>query len=257
MANFHLEFEPISRKQGRSPIKAATYQSREKLRDDYYGKTYSTYSSDIILHTEIMLPSYAPPELSNRQTLWREVDRAERRSDARTARRVIGSLPNEREFTLADYIEIVREYVTENFISMGMCADIAIHMSRNNEDFMRNNVYVHILLTDRPISREGFADKKNRDWNDWRGNRLILIWRERWAEIQNMAYERKGLAHVKVYAKSYIDRGIFDRDPKIYLTRQDMWLERKGIRTIKGDGRRAIEKRNQDRDRDSSRSRSR
>jgi hypothetical protein len=255
MANFHLEFEPISRRQGRSPVRAATYQSREKLRDDYYGKTYYTYSSDIILHTEIMLPSYAPPELASRQTLWREVDRTEKQSNSRTARRAIGSLPNEKEFILADYIEIVREYVNENFISMGMCADIAIHQSRNSDDPMRNNMHVHILLTDRPINRGGFAAKKNRDWNDWRGTTLILMWRERWAEVQNRAYERKGLDDVRVSHKNYIEQGIFDREPKLYLSRKDMWLERNGIQTIRGDDNRAIEKRPQDREHNHVRSR--
>ena len=82
MANFHLEFEPISRKQGRSPIRAASYQSGEKLRDDYYGRTYYHNRSDV-LHKEILLPAYAPIEFYNRQTLWREVDRAEKRKDAR------------------------------------------------------------------------------------------------------------------------------------------------------------------------------
>lgn len=255
MANFHLEFEPISRGQGRSIIRAAQYQSRERLYDEYYGRTYYDYSRSDILHTEILLPPNAPLEFYNRQTLWCEVDRAENRSDSRTARRAIGSLPNEKEFTLTDHIEIIREYVNENFISMGMCADIAIHYVKDKNDPARNNPHVHILLTDRPVSHEGFAIKKDRDWNDWRGDKLIRSWRENWAEVQNHAYERKGLSHIKVTAKSYIDRKIFDREPKLYISRRDIYLERKGIQTIRGDEMRAIERRNEDRE--SSRSRDR
>ena len=248
MANFHLEFEPISRKQGRSPIRAASYQSGEKLRDDYYGKTYYHNRNDV-LYTEIMLPIDAPPELSNRQILWHEVDKIENRSDSRTAHRVIGSLPNEKEFMLDDYIKIIREYVSDNFVEIGMCTDVAIHMVKNINP-TRNNPHVHILLTDRPVNQNGFCSKKNRDWNK-REN--IKLWREEWANVQNRAYERKGL-NVRITAKSYIDRGIFDREPKQYLIRKDMYLERINIRTIKGDKNRAIEKRNREheisRDRD-------
>lgn len=253
IANFHLEIEPISRKQGRSPVRAASYQSREKLRDDYYGRTYYHYKDDVI-HSEIIIPPYAPDRLYDRQTLWREVDRAEKRYDSRTARRVIGSLPN--ELTHSEQIELVREYVTGNFISMGMCVDFAIHEIINTNDPTKSNPHVHILLTDRPVNREGFSPKKNREWNDWLGNKLIKSWREQWAIAQNRTYERKGL-DVRVSEKGYIDREIFDREPKIYLSRKDIYLERIGVRTARGDEQRAIEERNNDRNRDRSRERGR
>ena len=240
MANFHLEFKTISRRQGRSPISAANYQSGERLHDDYYGRTYYNRDKSDVLHTEVLLPLNIPPEYNNRQALWREVDKAEKRSDARTARRVIGSLPN--ELSLTENIELVREYVTENFISLGMCADIAIHEIKNEDDPTRDNIHFHALLTDRPITSNGFALKKNRDWN----NRIkIKLWRERWAEAQNRAYERKGL-NVRVTEKSYINRGVYKREPKRYLQPRDMILERSGIRTERGDENREIKARNKE-----------
>jgi ATP-dependent exoDNAse (exonuclease V) alpha subunit len=241
MANFHLEFECISRKQGRSPIRAANYQSGERLRDDYYGHTYYRRRLDV-LHTEILLPKNAPSRFYDRQTLWREVDRAEKRSDSRTARRVIALLPN--EIALAEQIELVREYVTDNFISMGMCADVAIHEVRNENDPAKNNPHVHILLTDRPVDRNGFLVKKNRDWN-MRKN--IRLWREQWARAQNRAYARNGL-EVRVTDKGYIEREVFKREPKRYLCRGDMCLERQGIRTARGDENRAIEAKQRERE---------
>lgn len=94
---------------------------------------------------------------------------------------------------------------------MGICADIAIHDIINVNDPARNNPHVHILLTDRPVSKEGFSLKKNREWNDWNGNKLIKSWREQWAIAQNRAYKRKGLYGIEVTAKGYMDREIFDR----------------------------------------------
>lgn len=242
MASFHLEFEPISRKQGRSPIRAVNYQSGERLYDDYYGRTYYKRNRSDILHTEILLPQNAPPEYSDRQTLWREVDRMEKRSDSRTALRGIGSLPT--ELTLDENIELVREYLSKTFASEGRCADYAIHEVRNKADPAKNNIHFHVLLTDRPIVQNGFSATKNRDWNK---RSTLRLWRRRWAEAQNRAFERNGL-DVRVTDKSYIERGIFDREPKKYLQRGDIYLERKGIRTERGDENREIEARNQKRE---------
>lgn len=242
MASFHFEVECISRKQGRSVIRAANYQSGERLRDNYYGKTYYRQRDDV-LHSEILLPSYAPREFYDRQTLWNEVDKAEKRSDSRTARKIIASLPN--ELSLAEQIELVRHYVNKNLISIGMCADIAIHEVKNESDQSRNNPHVHILLTDRPVTSKGFSDVKDRTWNN-RSN--IRLWREQWALIQNRAYERKGLT-VRVSDKSFIERGIKNREPLKYLHRGDMYLERKGIHTDRGDENREIKKRNAENER--------
>jgi ATP-dependent exoDNAse (exonuclease V) alpha subunit len=189
-----------------------------------------------------MLPPEAPSEYANRQTLWREADRAEIRSDSRTALRAIGSLPN--ELTLDENIELVREYLTENFVSEGRCADYAIHEIRNAADPTRDNIHFHLLLADRPLLQESFAPIKNRDWNK---KAALRLWRKRWAEAQNRAYERKGL-DVRVTDRSYIGRGIFKREPKKYLQRGDMYLERSGVQTARGDENREIEARNQSRE---------
>ena len=178
MANYHFELECISRRKGNSAIWSANYQSGERLRDDYHGKTYYHRRVDV-LHAEILLPPDAPKEFLDRQTVWREVDKAEKRSDARTARKVIISLPN--ELTRDEQIELVREYVSDNFVSLGMCADIAIHEVKNKDDPERDNPHAHILLTTRPADQNGFCPKKNREW-DRREN--VTLWREHWAEAQ-------------------------------------------------------------------------
>ncbi len=45
-------------------------------------------------------------------------------------------------------IELVREYVKENFVKVGMCADIALH------DKNDGNPHCHILLTMRPLNED-------------------------------------------------------------------------------------------------------
>ena len=46
----------------------------------------------------------------------------------------------------------------------------------------------------------------------------------------------------------YIERGIFDREPQQYLCRGDMYLEKSGIQTFRGDVNRAIVARNKERE---------
>jgi len=243
MANYHLTLKCISRKKKQSAIARATYQSGEKLRDDRNGKTYYKSKSDsIVLYTEISLPPEAPREFKDRQTIWREVDRVEKRSDARTARELIISLPN--ELILDEQIELVRDFVYDNFVSLGMCADIAIHLKKNKDDPKNDNPHAHILLTTRPVDKNGFCPKKNRDW-DKRTN--VILWRENWEIAQNRFYERKGL-DVRVTHRSYKDRGIINREPIRNLNRREMSLEKKNIPTPKGEENRAIKARNLERE---------
>jgi len=129
MANFHLHAKPISRRQGRSAVGASAYRAGEKLHNEYDGLTHDYTKKRGIVYTEIMLPENAPAEFSDRQTLWNAVELAEKRKDARTAREIEISLPN--ELSRAEQIKLVREYVRDNFISENMCADISIHSGKH------------------------------------------------------------------------------------------------------------------------------
>ena len=94
MANYHFEVTIISRGKGRSVTAAMGYISGKTLRDNYSGKTYYNSRNDVIWQ-KIFLPNDAPQEFRNLQHLCNEIECAEVRRDARTARQFIGSLPNE------------------------------------------------------------------------------------------------------------------------------------------------------------------
>lgn len=68
-----------------------------------------------------------------------EIDKAERRWDARMARRFIGSLPNELE--RQEWVRIVQEFVTECFVSCGLvppCPPHCDHSDRRAGRFLQN-----------------------------------------------------------------------------------------------------------------------
>jgi hypothetical protein len=176
-----------------------------------------------------LLPEDAPETYKDRQTLWRAVETKERRHDARLAREIEVALQT--EFNLQENIELLREYIKENFTDKGMIADLAIHHARND------NPHAHIMLTTRHVTSEGFKGKKR----DWDKDGELIRWRENWAEINNRKFEEKGL-DIRIDHRTLKAQGI-DRLPTIHLGHKATALERKGIRTEKGDYNRAIKHR--------------
>ncbi len=240
MANFHLEIKNISRGKGRSITKAAHYISGERLHDTYNDKTYYRQRQDVLYH-EIFQPEKAPPKYHNLQNLCDEIDRAEKRYDARTAREFIGSLPN--ELPTHELIHIVKEYVTNNFTEYGLCTIAAIHEGRNEIEPSKNNPHVHILVSTRTVGPDGFNKKKDRERNNIK---YINIWRENWAKVQNRAYERNGY-DIRVTHESLEIQGQKNREPTIHLSRIDWQKEQRGEHTNAGDRKRAIKKHNEER----------
>ena len=160
MANYHLEVSIISRGKGRSIVNSISYICGKKLHDKFNNKT-RYHSRQDVLFSRIYLPNKAPPEFNSLQYLCNEIDRAEKRYDARTAREFKGSLPN--ELSLQDQEWIINEYIERNFVSHDLCAIAAIHEGKNTEDPMRNNPHVHIIVPTRTVDQNGFCKKKERE----------------------------------------------------------------------------------------------
>lgn len=94
MANYHFETTVISRSKGRSVTGSVSYICGRTLHDSYKNRTYHNPRKDV-LWQNIFLPDHAPPEFRKLQHLCDEIEQAEVRWDARTARQFIASLPNE------------------------------------------------------------------------------------------------------------------------------------------------------------------
>ena len=78
MALFHLSVTQTKRSAGQSAIASAAYRAGARLYSEYYGE-YSDYTrKGGVICSDILLPSHAPPEYADRQTLWNAVEKAER-----------------------------------------------------------------------------------------------------------------------------------------------------------------------------------
>ena len=258
MAIYHLSIKIVSRGKGKSAVAASAYRSGEKIKNEYDGVVHDFTRKGGIAHTEILLPQNAPQEFLDRGTLWNSVEKIEKSKNSQLAREIEIALP--KELDREKQIELVREYVKENFVKIGMCADIALH---DKDD---GNPHAHILLTMRPLNEDktwGAKSKKEyildengekvklkngnyktRKINtvDWNEQDKAEHWRKAWADITNKYLEENSIQD-KVDHRSYQRQGI-EQIPTIHLGVSATQMEKKGITTDRGNINREIKHQN-------------
>ena len=84
------------------------------------------------------LPATAPAECQDRETLWNAVDRE-----------FVAALSI--ELSREDQIQLLQDFIKEQFVADGMCADAVIHDPYPPE----HNPHAHIPLTVRPLDEKG------------------------------------------------------------------------------------------------------
>lgn len=258
MAIYHLSIKIISRGKGKSAVAASAYRSCEKIKNEYDGIVHDFTRKGGIAHTEILLPQNAPQEFLNRGTLWNSVEKIEKSKNSQLAREIEIALP--KELNREKQIELVREYVKENFVKVGMCADIALH------DKNDTNPHAHILLTMRPLNEDttwgakskkeyildengekvklknGNYKTKKINTTNWNEQEKAEEWRKAWADITNKYLEENSIQE-KVDHRSYQRQGI-EQIPTIHLGVSVTQMEKKGIATDRGNINREIKHKN-------------
>jgi len=258
MTIYHLSIKIISRGKGKSAVAASAYRSGEKIKNEYDGIVHDFTRKGGIAHTEILLPQNAPQEFANRSILWNSVEKIEKSKNSQLAREIEVALP--KELDREKQINLVREYVKENFVKVGMCADIALH------DKNDGNPHCHILLTMRPLNEDttwGAKSKKEYIFDengekvklkngnyktrkinttDWNEQDKAEEWRKAWADITNKYLEENSIQD-KVDHRSYQRQGI-EQIPTIHMGVSATQMEKKGIATDRGNINREIKHHN-------------
>ena len=147
MAIYHLEAKMVSRGAGRSAVAASAYLSCSRMLNDYDGVQHDYTRKQGLACQAVFLPPMASPEWQDREKLWNAVEEAEKTKDSRLAREFVAALPI--ELSRQQQIELLQDFIREQFVDEGMCADVAIH------DTDGHNPHAHILLTVRPLDEHG------------------------------------------------------------------------------------------------------
>jgi len=234
MAIYHLSIQIISRSKGQSAVAAAAYRSGEKLHDERTDEQ-KFYARHVQPETMILTPSNAPEWMKDRNRLWNEVEKVEKRKDSQLARELNIALPI--ELNHDQQKELIQSFAQNEFVQKGMIADIAIH----RDD--ANNPHAHIMLTMRNLNQDGFG-KKNRDWNaDFanakennrgyvkNGENCLSI-REEWANYANEALKR-AQSNERITHLSHKNRGL-ETLPMVHLGHVAHDMEKKGKQSDRG-----------------------
>ena len=234
---------------------AAAYRAGEKLYSERYGETSDYTRKRGIVCSGILLPAHAPPEYTDRQTLWNAVEKNERRRDAQLAYSDEFSFQN--EFTFEENMELAMRFLQENYVSKGLICDYAVH-DPEREPGGTPNPHMHVLIPMRAIESNGLFGKKqeqvfvldengNRIWDEKRGryktesrscngldkHGALEELRESWARLCNEKFAEKGL-DIHLDNRSYERQGVemlaqIHEGPAVHA------MEKKGIRTEIGD----------------------
>ena len=263
IALYHFHVTQIKRSAGQSAVAAAAYRSGEKLHSEYYGEDSDYTRKGGVICSEILLPSHAPPEYANRETLWNAVEKVEKNAKAQLAYSFDIALQN--EFPMRENIELARQFLLQNFVSRGMIVDFAIH-SPGKEDDGIQNPHFHVMCPIRPILPNGtWGNKQRREYvldedgnrirdeagnfvfnavptTDWGSPETLEAWRQAWAELCNAKFAEKGL-DCRIDHRSYERQGV-EQIPTQHEGPTVRAMEAKGICTDKGDLNRWIRKTN-------------
>lgn len=177
MGIFSLNVSTVKRSTGRRAIAAAAYCSRSALRDDGLGRDVNFSDSSRVLHSEILLPAGAPARWLDRAVLWNEVEATEPRANAQLASELEVVMP---AGLIGDEgVGLARDFVRWLFSSSGRVVDLNIQRGIGADGLEHG--YLHLMLTMREIVEQGFGKRLD----DWHGPKLLMQWRERWAQLSN------------------------------------------------------------------------
>ena len=139
----------VSRGAGRSAVAAAAYLSCSRMLNEYDGVQHDYTRKQGLGWRQVFLPATAPAEWQDREILWNAVEETETAKDSRLAREFVAALPI--ELSREKQIQLLQDFIKEQFVADGMCADAAIH----DPYPPGHNPHAHILLTVRPLDEKG------------------------------------------------------------------------------------------------------
>ena len=234
MAIYHLSVKPIQRSKGRSATASAAYRSGERIADQRTGEKHDYSKRHGVEISQLITPD--GNEIA-RADLWNLAEAAEKRKDSTTAREYEIALPS--ELDPEQRKELALEFGRLIVARHGVAVDVAIHMPTEKGD--QRNHHAHIMATTRKFENGQLTAKSDFDLSDrdrkkkglpGRKQELLAI-REEWEKLVNQALARAGKQE-KISHKNLEEQGI-ERLPTVHLGPAATAMERKGIKTERGD----------------------
>ena len=154
MAIQFARIEIVGRSSGGSACCKGAYNARTKVKDEQTDIIYNFQNKGDNVYHEIMLPEGVDQKYQFVAALMNEIEKCEKRKDSQLLKDIVLALPDDKELTLQDRIEIVHRLVAKReWIKEGLGVQIDIHQPHDGE----KNWHAHLLVTTRRFTKDGLT----------------------------------------------------------------------------------------------------
>lgn len=207
MAIYSLHVSNVSRAAGSSAVASCSYITSRRMRDERTGEAFNGFGRrERVEHVCTMLPEGAPGEYLDPERLFNAVEMAEKRSDARPAKKIMVALP--REFALdanGRRIPVIDPDTGRQKIG-----------ARNRKVWKRVNV------SNNPLDSKEFLERLRREWAD-SCNALL----PGYAVIDHRSFKARGIERIPTIHEGYASREMEKRG-----SRGDLCEENRRIQAL-------------------------
>ncbi len=224
MSIFHCSAKSISRATGRSATAAAAYRAGERIIDERTGDVHDYRRKKGIRHAQIFVPPGI--RIPSRSALWNMAEATEKRKDAKIARELEVALPA--ELNSLDRWHLAQHFARAIVERYGVAVDMCIHAPGKKGD--DRNHHAHFLTSMTP---GGFGEKTRVLDSPRTSGQEVAAVREIWARLCNRFLEQRFI-NERVDHRTLKAQGI-DREPTRHLGVAASSMERRGVRSLRGD----------------------
>ena len=189
----------VKRSSGANACRKGAYNARSKIVDEKTGEVFDFRSRGDNVHHTMLIPEHVDKKFKNLSELMNAVEHIEKKDNSQLLKEVVIALPDDKELTLKDRINITHEIINEmNWVNNGLAVQVDIHEPHDGQ----KNWHAHLLVTTRRFTEDGKRlGAKARDLNPEfktgkNGNFIIPeedIIHEKGKRIINDYFKRLGL----------------------------------------------------------------
>lgn len=154
MAIQFARIEIVGRSSGGNACCKGAYNARVKVKDEQTDIIYNFQNKGDNVYHKIMLPEGVDQKYKSVAELMNEIERCEKRKDSQLVKDIVLALPDDKELSLQDRIEIVHRLIEKReWIKEGLGVQIDIHQPHDGE----KNWHAHLLVTTRRFTKDGLS----------------------------------------------------------------------------------------------------
>lgn len=207
VAIYSLHVSNVSRAAGSSAVASCSYITSRRMRDERTGEAFNGFGRrERVEHVCTMLPEGAPGEYLDPERLFNAVEMAEKRSDARPAKKIMVALP--REFDARERFRALEDFISWNITANGYACTYAIHTDKDGR-----NPHAHILVANRRIDPKTgrWAAKSRSEFAlDANGRRIPVIdpdtGRQKIGARNRKVWKRVNVSNNPLDSKEFLER---------------------------------------------------